>query len=105
MTLVPIRPDPTVRCLGAVLTALLAAGCASYAARPLVPEDELARLAAPALDSLRIEHARATAERVPLVFDARDGLDEAELAALALTIHPALNAKRAEIGEAQALLV
>jgi outer membrane protein TolC len=38
-------------------------------------------------------------------FDPADGLDEAEMVAIALTLDPALQARRAQIGEADALLV
>lgn len=87
--------------------AALFAACASYEARPLVPDAELASLRAIGLDELQIEYvAPATpSDRGPAHFDPRDGLDESELASLALAINPELRAKRAEIGEAQALLV
>jgi outer membrane protein, heavy metal efflux system len=101
LSLVPFR-------CGALLVAGLAgAGCASYTPRPLEPAAELARLAACDPASLRIEYARpgAAPDSAPARFDARDGLDEAELAALALTLNPGLRARRAGIGEAQALLV
>src|SRR5689334_9635332 len=83
------------------------AGCASYTPRPLDPAGELARLSALEPGALAIEYAQpgAAAARTPRAFDPRDGLDEAELAALALTINPALRARRAEVGEARALLV
>ncbi len=81
--------------------------CASYSARPLDPAEELARLAARDPAALRIEYVRgASPGAAPQeLFDARDGLDEAELAALALAASPELGAQRAAIGEAKALLV
>lgn len=80
--------------------------CATYRSRPLVPEDELATLRTRTLESLRIEYARPGETREhAAAFDASDGLDDAELVAVALTGNPALRSKRLEIGEAQALLV
>lgn len=89
------------------LGAYVVAGCASYAPRPLVPAQDLERLLALQIDELRIDYGAADAlpSAGPLRFDPSDGLDESELAAVALTINPGLRARRAGIGEAQALLV
>lgn len=110
MALVPFHcafHSLTRRWVVLVLGTLLTGGCATYTAHPLVPEEELARLCATKLDGLWIEYdaPRGVSERGPLAFDPSDGLDEAELAAVALTIHPTLRAKRATIGEAEALLI
>lgn len=93
--------------LAPTLGTLLFVGCASYQPHPLVPDKELAGLRAIGLGNLRIEYTEsgAPSEGAPVQFDPRDGLNEAELASVALTINPTLRAKRAEIGEAQALLV
>jgi len=77
-------------CCG-VLCAAALGSCVSYSARPLDPLAELERLAASQPASLRSQ--------------TQTGFDEAELASLALTLNPELRARRAEIGEAQALLV
>ena len=73
----------------------------------MVPEAELALLRqAPALGE--VYHEVATAELEPRgeqTFDPRDGFDESELVALALSLSPELKARRAEIGERQALLI
>jgi outer membrane protein TolC len=100
-------PTPWTASSLALACGLLGTSCASYAARALVPADELALLRAADLRDLRIEYARpgSPADPGPRAFNAEDGLDEAELAAIALTINPGLRAKRAEVGEAQALLV
>jgi len=81
--------------------------CATYAPAPLVPEDELAHLRATQLPSLRIERAApgAAEEARDLGFNPADGLDEAELVAVALTLNPELRAQRLQLGEARALLV
>ncbi|MBK7645352.1 MAG: TolC family protein [Planctomycetes bacterium] len=101
MTLIPFRSA----WLSAAAFACL--GCASYSPRPLAPADELALLRASNLAELQIEYsvAGAQAAPVPRAFNAEDGLDEPELAALALTLNPGLRAKRAGVGEAQALLI
>lgn len=85
----------------------LLAGCVTYAPEPLAPADEIARLRSVEVGVPRIvyqspEVARDGGART---VDPADGFDEAELVAIALTLQPALRAQRAEIGEAQALLV
>lgn len=99
-------------CTHQVRTPLLAAcacllgACASYQAKELLPEAELESLRRASLVELRVEHARPGegAER-DSSFDLTDGLDEGELVAVALTLNPGLRATRAELGEAQALLI
>ena len=88
------------------LVAALAA-CATYQPKALVPEDELASLRqTPPLGELHIEHLQPGEVAPPdLAFDPSDGLDEAELVAVALTVNPELRAKRLELGETSALLV
>lgn len=82
--------------------------CVSYRAQPLHPEQELESLRRPIdLADVRIERTTVGdgASPVELRFDPSDGLDEAELVSVALTLNPSLRAKRLEIGAAQALLV
>lgn len=98
------------RAARAVLAAWLAAwlaACASYRSAPLDAAVELDALRRIHLANVVIERAPANdgAARAPSAFDPRDGLDEAELVAVALTCNPALRAKRFAIGEARALLV
>lgn len=89
-----------------VFVAAFASACASYEPRPLVPGDELAALRARTLDAIKIEQGHSgEPQRGELAFDLTDGLDEAELVAVALTLNPSLRAKRLEIGEAEALLI
>jgi outer membrane protein TolC len=84
--------------------ALLAVGCASYVPRPLVPADELAALRGRTIEA--VEPVRGAAVQVEgAAFDPEDGLDEAELVAVALTLNPRLRAKRLAIGEGEALLI
>lgn len=79
-------------------------GCVSYRAVPLDPEAELRLLQQPVdLGGLELRPRAEDAARGP--FDAADGLDEAELVAVALTLNPDLRARRARIGETEALLV
>lgn len=92
--------------LATAALALLGA-CASYEPRPLVPEDEVASLRRTTVLGLRIEHASPGSVEPPrgVRFDPGDGLDEAELIAVALTLNPALRARRLELGEAKAVLI
>lgn len=92
------------RGMSAAFCALTLAGCASYEARPLAPEVEFTRLRGATVDDLRIEYTTPAAPTTAR-FDPTDGLDEAELAAVALTLNARLRAKRAAIGEVRALLV
>lgn len=88
-----------------VALAALFASCASYRSRPLVPIDELSALSSRTLELVQIERASGGLPPPPSVFDPEDGLDEAELVSVALTLNPGLRARRLEIGEASALLV
>lgn len=97
------KRNPRRHVASAVLATGLAA-CASYRSVPLDPTVELAALRD--VDLARIVVERATADdRAPSAFDPHDGLDEAELVAVALTCNRALRAQRFAIGEARALLV
>ena len=92
--------------IAALVAVSLLGSCVSYEPRALVPEDELTKLRAGTLEGLRIEHARpGVHDPRSLEFDPSDGLDEAELVGVALTLNPALRSKRFQIGEAQALLI
>lgn len=81
----------------AAFALLTGVGCVSHEPVPLVPADELAQLAArtPAA-------AWAGAADAAFPVDDTQGLDEWQLVAVALALHPGLAAARAEIGEAQA---
>ena len=124
MITIPSRPRPWARCRPArkraawsrslraangalgIFVAALASACASYEPRPLIPGDELAALRARTLDAIKIEQRHSGEQpRGEIAFDLSDGLDEAELVAVALTLNPGLRAKRLEIGEAEALLI
>ncbi len=104
--MIVIRPRRRAAAAGLVGACLLQA-CATYTPAPLVPDDELAGLRSVQLQTVRIEReapgtdasARGTG------FDLADGLDEAELVAVALTLNPELRARRLQLGEASALLV
>lgn len=87
--------------------AVLASGCAGYEPAPLDPGAEFAALRAATLDGLVVERARpGDGPGTPAApFDAADGLDEDELVAVALTLHPALRARRLARGEAHARLI
>lgn len=86
--------------------AAIVGGCATYEPKPLVPEEELAALSRRDLAMFVIERRAPGdgSESRPAVFDIADGLDENELIAAALSLNPALKAKRLEIGEGQAVL-
>lgn len=90
------------------LATLGVAGCAKYTPAPLDPHRELVALRDQTLNGLVVQRAAPGCENAPaqpVRFDLADGLDEAELVAVALTLNPDLRAKRLEIGEAQALLI
>src|SRR5262245_62775084 len=95
------------RSAAALAPALLVATCVSYEPAPLDRDVELAALRATSLDHFVVAHARPGdgPTSAPAKFDLSDGLDEDELVAVALTLNPAIRAKRLEIGEADALLV
>lgn len=106
------RPASGKSCTHPVRTQLLAAcacllgACASYQAKELVPEAELESLRRASLIELRVEHARpGEALDHDGSFDLTDGLNEAELVAVALTLNAGLRATRSELGEAEALLI
>jgi len=89
-----------------VACAWLLGSCASYRPKPLLPADELELLQGTTLLELRIEHARPGEGGLPAgSFNPSDGIDEAELVAVALTLNPTLRTVRAELGESQALLI
>lgn len=90
-----------------VLFLAFGAGCATYEPQPLDPEAERAALARRSVDGLVVQRTRPGAEPSPAAvpFDPADGLDERELVAVGLTLNPGLQAKRLEIGEADALLI
>jgi len=83
------------------------AGCVAYEPLPLDPEVERLALAGRSLDGFVVQHERpgAGTEQTPGPFDLSDGLNEKELVAVALTLNPDLQARRLQIGEAQALLI
>jgi outer membrane protein TolC len=89
------------------LAAIGLSGCVSYSPKPLDTRAELAALNArglPAGAAVRLQAATATASVTP-AFDPSDGLSEAELMAVAVMLNPELQAARASIGEAEALLI
>ena len=94
-------------CLAWVLAcAAVLPSCASYEPKPLVPMDELEQLRRRTIEGLSVVHARpGEAGAQAARFDPTDGLDEAEIVAVALTLNPELRARRLAIGEAHALLV
>ena len=83
------------------------AGCASYQPNPLDAGTELAALAQRDLHHFVVERAKPGNNPSPssVSFDPSDGLSEAEVVAVALTLNPDLKAKRAEVGEARATLI
>lgn len=82
-------------------------GCASYRPMPLDPEADLRDLRQRDLHQFVVERARPGQRSGPPVegFDPLDGLDEAEVVAVALTLNPELRVRRAETGEARAALI
>lgn len=85
----------------------LVSGCASYRAVPLDTAAELDALRGRSLEGFVVErvapgeNADASGDR----FDLSDGLNEAEVVSVALTLNPDLRARRAEVGEARAGLI
>lgn len=82
-------------------------GCVRYRAEPLDPAAELAGLRNADVESvmaLRVAPGQDTRPRGKS-FDPSDGLDEAELVAVALTLNPELRVHRARTGEAAAALI
>lgn len=89
-----------------VASAWLLGSCATYRPKPLLPATELESLRTATLLELRIEHARPGEGGLRVdSFNPSDGIDEAELVAVALTLNPTLRGARAELGESQALLI
>ena len=86
---------------------ILGAGCLTYDPQPLDPEAERAALANRSLEGFVVVHEKPGEEprSAAAAFDPSDGLDERELVGAGLTLNPDLQAKRLEIGEANALLV
>jgi outer membrane protein TolC len=82
-------------------------GCASYQPKALDPSEELRALSARDLTQFIVERAKPGQETTSseIAFDPSDGLNEAEVVGVALTLNPDLRARRAEIGEAQATLI
>ena len=90
------------------MAATVLPACVAYHSAPIVREEELAALRTADLAHVVVHRAKpgendATAE--PRPFDPSDGLDEAETVAVALTMNPALRARRLAVGEARALLI
>src|SRR6187549_3279507 len=82
------------------------AGCATYEARPLDGSAELAALAARGIpDATTVASVPADSTGAPEPFDTTDGLDENEAVAVALILNTDLQAARAGLGEADALLI
>lgn len=99
-----------MRTLGlAVAIAATSSGCASYTAKPLVPQAELAALSLRSLEGIEVQYVKPGQGPVTpsarSAFDLEKGLTEDEAVAVALTLNPDLRSKRLEIGEAQALLI
>jgi len=82
------------------------AGCVTYEPKPLDPRAELAALERrqPPAQPVVLQRLRPDAPDAP-PFDISNGWSDAELMALAVTLNPELQAARASIGEAEALLV
>lgn len=94
--------------IGILSTALavVGSGCASYSREPLAPQAELsAALGGGDLSRLEMRAPAGFTDKAAGSFDPTDGLNEAEVVAIALTLQPALQVKRAEIGEADSLLI
>jgi cobalt-zinc-cadmium efflux system outer membrane protein len=82
-------------------------GCIAYHRQPLDVESELASLRSRDLQHFVVERfqpGQSAAGSSPM-FDPSDGLNEAEVVAVALTLNPELKAKRAEIGGVKAALI
>ena len=87
--------------------AVIVAGCATYEPRPLDPRAELEALRSHDLRHFVVERAKTGDDPVARnePFDPTDGLSEAEVVAVALTLNPELIARRAAVGEAEATLI
>lgn len=83
-------------------------GCVTYQPLPLAPEAELGRLKDRGLaDVVVIEHVDLGGALPPLptTFDPTNGLAEAEVVAVALSMNPGLRAERMQVGEATSQLI
>jgi outer membrane protein, heavy metal efflux system len=89
------------------LPVALISGCVSYEPKPLDPRTELAALNARELPTGRLVTLLPAVPGTagPLTFDLSDGMSEAELMAIAVTLNPDLQAARASVGETEALLI
>lgn len=88
----------------------LASGCATYEPVPLEPVKELEALSMLTVASLTQatdaeEKDASPAAQENRQLDFTNGVNDAELVAIALRLNPELKAKRLEVGEAQALLI
>jgi len=93
--------------VGVPVLALLVTGCTTYQPKPLEPNDELVALSNRTLTGFAVKYTKPGEEgkTSQVLFDLTDGLNEAELIAVALTLNPDTRAKRFEKGEAQAFLI
>lgn len=91
----------------AIAGCLLLTSCATYQPEPLVPSDELTRLSGVTIEGVTVQHARPGDgdESPQRLLDVTDGLNESELASIALSLNPGLKAKRLEAGLAEALVL
>lgn len=89
------------------LLASTLAGCVTYRPEPLDGARQLNFLRDRNLAHFVVQRAKPGQNSGPseVAFDPTDGLDEPEVVAVALTLNPALRAKRAAVGEAQAALI
>lgn len=96
--------NPTRLFISHVL-ALTFMGCAQYQPRPLDPEIELGVVRARTVALVEVERAAVGTQRMLAPIDPADGLDESELASVALVGNAGLRVKRAELGQAEAALI
>jgi outer membrane protein TolC len=82
-------------------------GCASYTPSALVPEEEVNRLRSAEVRLVEVKGFHPGLQLPPhdLRFDLADGLDEAEVVTVALTLNPRLQARREQVGVSQAALI
>jgi cobalt-zinc-cadmium efflux system outer membrane protein len=94
--------------VAALATLLFACGCETYETKSLDPRGQLANLRTVELSTFKVEHAKPGEDGShsrTLVFNPTDGLTEDEAVALALTLNPAIRAKRFGSTEARSHLV
>lgn len=96
-----------IRVLSRAALCLAASGCAGFRREPLDPRAELAALRSRGDLTRIVEHRRPGEDAAAREdrFDPTDGLDEAELVTVALTLNPAIQARRLEAGEARSALL